>query len=99
MNTSLSALQAFGDITNFHLSQNPVPQKGSRVLILKGKHKDQEGSVMWVGDTYASRTAFKPKTLGSAMLDAMGYNLRIGIQLDNGSRVFIDFYKNVQTLK
>jgi hypothetical protein len=98
MNTTKEALQAFGDIANFHLSKNPIPQKGSRVCIKTGKHKGQEGLVMWIGSTYASRRAFKTNTLSGKLIDSLGYNLRIGVDLESGTRLFIDFYDNVQTL-
>lgn len=97
-----NALKAFGEIANFQLAKNPIPVRGSRVRIIAGKHANFEGKVMWVGTTYTSRNRWNrgrnSYNMSGKLLEAIGYDVRLGIDLDNGQRVFIDFYDNVKTL-
>ena len=64
------------------------PRKGTRVNIVRGKHKGKSGIVFWHGtDKYAyvvGRTAIQ-----DTMREIIGkYGYRIGVRTDDGKKIF-----------
>ena len=73
-----------------------IPSKGERVDILRGRSKGKSGVIFWknmhgkshYGRRYGSSTE-------QCISDACGSSCRFGIKLDDGSKVFVNWFDHV----